>query len=134
MSDPTGMVDQARKVEEWARKEILLQGLEDRTEVFDYLVNTWRIKNGLSEHTDKAVLLSRLYQDINRKPKTPDVRGKIKEITVRLLDENEKSKMRMRLLHRMRESKLNQKLMEAHKIIREQKRALKAVPTKPGRK
>lgn len=129
--DPTGMVDQARKVEEWARQQIHLQGLEDSPEVFDYLVKDWAAKQGLSQYTNKQVLLGRIYQAITAKPKTPDNRSKIKEITAKLQAEAEASKNRIRAIAKAKQAKLEADLAKAYTTIKQKDRALKsATPTK----
>lgn len=127
--DPTGMVDQARKVEEWARKEIYAQGLEDRTEVFDYLVDVWRTQNGISQFTDKRVLLHRLHEAITATPKKPDNRAKIKEITERLKGEFEDSSKRSKSIYKSKISKLEDQLADAIKTIKRKDRALKSATT-----
>lgn len=129
--DPTGMIDQARKVEEWARKEIYAQGLEDTPEVFEYLIKDWMAKHGLSQFTNKHVLLNRMTSELTRPVKRPDNRVKIREIAAQLTEKAEAARERTRNVFRAREERLKAQLAEAERTIKAKDRILKnATPTK----
>jgi hypothetical protein len=126
-------VNKAQKVEQWARKEMYVQGLESTPATFDYLVKDIAKKLGLSDHVTKYTLLDNVYAQISKQPKRPDNRAKIKEITESLLEGAEKSKNHIRSIYKSREEKLKAELAEAHKLIKQKDRALKSAAPKTGK-
>ena len=120
----------ANGIEEWARREINSQGLEDTVDTFDFLIQSKMSEMGISSQTNKLRLLERLTQQIAKARPKDDSRDKIKKITENLLADAEKSKERSRAIYKSQARKLEKELEDARRIIRKQERALKTATPK----
>ena len=120
----------ATKVEQWARKEIYRRGMENGTEVFDYLMKELSHDLGLPEYTHKLTLLEKVSEFIEKnKPKTEN-RDKIKKVKEALLEEQAEHEKRIRAAAKGKENKLSRELSEAYSTIKDLKKSLKSTPTK----
>lgn len=75
-----GLKDQAISLEQWARAQVKSRGLEDSTEVFDFLITEVREKLGLTQYTNKLTQLEKIHGFINSQKKQIDSRDKIKKM------------------------------------------------------
>lgn len=75
-----GLKDSALQLEQWARAEIKNRGLEDSTQVFEFLVTEVREKLGLTQYTNKLTQLEKISEFIRGQKKTIDNRDKLKKM------------------------------------------------------
>jgi len=111
----------AESIERWARSQIKTRGLEDKLEVYDYLIQETADKLGLSQHTNKLMLLDSIYNHTQKDVK-PDTRAKIRRVREKLSNEHEQSKQRLKTRLTNEQKKTEEALSLALKDIRKLKR------------
>lgn len=111
-------VKKAERVEEWGRREINTQKLIDSTKSFDFIVDLFRKKNGLTELTNPLRVLDMLYTHITKTSEKDRKYDKMKEIQEQLIQQHEIEKIRMKKSYEKKVKTLEERLSEAMSKIK----------------
>lgn len=124
-----GLRDKAGQVEQWARAEINRRGLEDSTEVFEFLVSEVREKLGLTQHTHKLTQLEKLHDYISKNKAQDKTRDKIKLMAEQMKTQLEAETKKQQVVAKAKVTKatkplldqiaqLQQKLKDSRKLLK----------------